>query len=194
MNSEEAKIFLNDIERDIRELRRLFDLFFTGEAKVAPYEMRRSVQQRIARMQTSRPPNTGMRYRLNSLTNSFNAYQRYWDRVLYQIETGTYQPDRFKADMRVGRYDKNPREIERPKYEPPATRRKAPDDESNLKLLYNQFIEARRVTNESIKVPFEAFSHAVKKQIPGLKDKFGEALQLKVVIENNKTKVKGARE
>ena len=61
-----------------------------------------------------------------------------------------------------------------------------------MKDLYWTYIETRRVTGESTDVPFDAFKTSLEKHQSLLKEKFGDQYEIKVVIEDGKTKVKGA--
>jgi hypothetical protein len=140
--------------------------------------------------------NTQLKFRAQTLSSSFIALCRYWARIILQIENGMYRPDIFKADMRVGRINPDTKEIEqpRPSAEPPKPAPRAPlsPEEKQLRSLYAQFVEARRVTGENASVTYDTFQQSVDKQRPALEKKFGGHLRLKVVIEDGKAKVKGA--
>jgi len=185
---------INDLEAKFNKLRRDFDLFFTGESKKAPYELRREVQTKLDKMIAGPPTNTSLKFKLKTLNDSFISIQHYWDRVLYQIEMGTYAPDRFKADIRVGKFDKKTGKIEKTTENMPprirAARRITSEADRALRSLFSQYIEARRVTNERTDITLESFKKSVEKQLAELKKKFGEGVRLQVMIENNKTKLK----
>ncbi len=187
---------LDKIEVKLRELKRDYELYFKGELRREPINDRTKLQNALNKLLGMHMANTSLKFRAATLSNSFQAACRYFDRITFQIETGTYKPDQFKADMRVGRFNPDSREVERPAFEPPKRPAGAPAGEDSaqdkrLRNLYQQFIEARRVTGEDTGVSFQAFKRSVDKSRPSLESKHGNKLRYKVVIEDNRAKLKG---
>ncbi len=187
---------LDKIEARIRELKRDYELYFKGDLRREPILEREKLSDAINKALAMHVPNTQLKFRAQSLSNSFIALCRYWARIVLQIETGTYRPDVFKADMRVGRINPDTKEVEqkRPSAEATPKPRPAPAsaEDRQLRGLYSQFIEARRVTGENTSISFDAFKQSVDKQRPLLEKKLGNRVRLKVVIEDGKVKIKGA--
>ena len=46
--------------------------------------------------------NTGMRFKLQTTIQRYNTYQQYWQRIVREIENGTYQRDLGRAAQRFG--------------------------------------------------------------------------------------------
>jgi len=188
---------LDKIEARIRELKRDYELYFKGDLRREPILEREKLAEAIDKALTIHVPNTQLKFRAQSVSNTFIALCRYWARIVLQIEAGTYRPDVFKADMRVGRINPDTKEVEQ---RPPPTEpislvgrpgRLSPEDKQ-LRSLHAQFVEARRVTGENASVSFDTFKQSVEKQRPALEKKFGARVRLKVVIEDGKAKLKGA--
>jgi len=184
---------IHKIESRVRDLRRDYELYFKGDLRRQPLTERQQLQEALDKLQATYVTNTQVKFRIQTVANSFLAACRYWDRILLQIEMGTYKPDRFKADMRVGRINPETREMEKPVFQPPPKKDLLEDrEERTLRSLHAQFIEARRVTGESADVSYDTFKRSVQKQKPALESKLGGPVRFKIVIENGKAKVKGA--
>lgn len=185
---------LEKIEVKLHELKRDYELYFKGELRREPINDRAKLQNALNKLLGMYITNTSLKFRAATLSNSFQAICRYFDRIVYQIETGTYKPDQFKANMRVGRFNPESRDVERPSFEPPkksvvAAGNSAQDKQ--LRNLYQQFIEARRVTGEDTRVSYQAFKRSIDKKKPSLETKHGNKLRFKVVIEDSRAKLKG---
>jgi hypothetical protein len=192
----EAEKILEDIEQKTKELKHEYDLFFSGEIHIEPQKLRVEIRRMIRVLNAQFLTNTGQKFRFHSLQATFNSYQRLWDRILLEIEMGTYQPHRFKADYHVGKLDKKTRQVieseEHKRWmDMHHAKLKAVDD---MKELYETYLSARKSTAEKGKVTYEAFTKSLKSQIPVLKEKLGGPVKFKVTIEDGKAKVKGVRE
>ena len=184
---------LNMIERNILDLKRGYELYFTGDERRPPEQLRNKVKMVIAKLSSTPISNTKDRFRLETIINRFNAFQRLWDRIMLQIEQGTYRPDVFRANIRKSQQaikseqaDKKGSEGKPYFIEQPAS------DERRLKNLYHTFIETRRVTRESTELSYTTFKKSIDKQNATLTRQLGDQFELKVVIEEGKTKIKGA--
>ena len=104
------------LEAKLKELKRDYELYFKGDLRREPINDRARMTKAITKLLTMHVANTQLKFRAQTLSNSFHANCRYWDRVVLQIEAGTYRPDIFKADMRVGRFNPDTKEVERPAF------------------------------------------------------------------------------
>jgi len=183
---------IDKLEVRLRELKREYELFFMGEARRAPLTERERIRQAIIKLQSVSITNTRLRFKVQTLANHFTSFCGLWDRTMSQMEAGTYRPDRFKADLRVGRVNdiqksapENAKDADRSDDKPAAAA------ENGLKGLYGQFLDARRSTGEKTEISYDAFKKSVEKQRPQLEAKFGKDMKFKVVVEDGKAKLKG---
>ncbi len=186
------------LEKKIFALRLEYEKYFKGEARRAPLAARDEVQKSIEKLIGSRVSATGLRFRVQTIANKYYALARFWDRVMAQIEAGTYAPDRFKADLRVGRLsevldaarkDSEEKFLEKRAEMAQATQR-APAPDERMRKLYAEFIKLRRETGENTAIPYDSFLKSIEKQRPALEQKLGKKVDFKVTVENGKTKVK----
>jgi hypothetical protein len=93
---------LDELEERLEKLRFLFEQHFLGNEKRPPLKVRDQLQRDIRRFDPG-ANNAVDRFRHQNLTARFVTYDTYWGRILRAIEEGTYERDRFKADL----HDKN---------------------------------------------------------------------------------------
>jgi hypothetical protein len=193
------------IERQTRELKLEYEKYFTGDARRAPLRERAALQSAMEKLVAARVSSTALKFKVQSVSAHFYSLINHWDRIMAQIEAGTYAPDKFKADLRVGRLSdvveaaqraaagegKPGGETAAPAPEP-APAEKAAAQAAHLHRLYEEFIASRRATGENTNLAYAAFAHSIEKQRPMLEAKFGRDVELKVVVEDGKAKVKGA--
>jgi hypothetical protein len=186
---------LSLVEKQVMQIKREYDLYFKGDARIPPLRLREKVQRVLDKMASEHIGNTQERFRLSALQNRFNAFARLWDRTMLQIEQGTYRPDIFKADLRMGRSAGDGKEAEGSKGGRTG-RVQLPADEDDIERktrdLFKTFIEMRRVTGESVNLSYGSFKKSIDKNREVLKKRFGDKYEFKIAIEDGKAKVKGS--
>lgn len=100
MDAEQFELTLKDAETRLRRLRALYDQWFTGVERLEPRVQRDDLDRVMARLKAMPPRNTGLRFRLNQLSQQLTTYTTYWKRITRQIEEGTYQRDVLRARRR----------------------------------------------------------------------------------------------
>lgn len=174
---------LENLEKRIEDLRNQFEQYFLGSRKRAPEQDRTTVQFIIRRLSNQSVPNTRLRFRFQQMTAKFNSYNQYWNRVLQQIEAGTYFRDRFKAQLHAGAE-------EAPKASPARDDGLGPS-KSDLDQLHKDLVNARKQLNQSTNVSKQMLADSIKKQIPKLQERYkGRDIKFKVVVENGQAKLK----
>jgi len=98
----EVIALLDELQVRIDQLKIAYEQYFLGIEKFAPVKERQECARIVRRVQTAQTTNTALRFRLNSLNQRFLSYQTYWNRILRQIEAGTYHRDlaRVERDMK----------------------------------------------------------------------------------------------
>jgi len=93
---------LDELDSRIEALKILYEQYFLGMEKLEPLKERQGVARIVRRVQSAQTKNTAIRFRLNSLNQRFLSYQNYWNRIVRQIEAGTYHRDlaRVERDMK----------------------------------------------------------------------------------------------
>ena len=81
---------LDTLDQTLDRLKTLYEQYFLGIQKQAPSFIHSDVERKIRDLTQMNLRNTGVRYRLATLTQKFGSYNSYWRRTLRQIENGTY--------------------------------------------------------------------------------------------------------
>jgi hypothetical protein len=91
---------VQQLEAKLNELRVAFEKYFAGVEKIEPARLRDELQKMVRRAGTLYISNTGLKFKRDSLIAQFNTLTQHWNRVLKQIEDGTYQRDIFKMRLK----------------------------------------------------------------------------------------------
>jgi hypothetical protein len=84
---------LDALEKLLDRTKILYEQYFMGIQKIAPSQLHRTCERKILELTQLQIKNTGLRFRLNTLTQKFGVYNTYWKRTIRQIEQGTYLRD-----------------------------------------------------------------------------------------------------
>jgi len=104
LSPKEIDAALNELEAQINALRIAYDKYFMG-ADRRPPEMKHKDVVRMMHNLEHRTfiRQTALKFRLRSLSQRFNTYNMYWNRIMRQIEAGTYTRDVQRGKRREER-------------------------------------------------------------------------------------------
>jgi hypothetical protein len=91
---------LADLANQLTRLKTLYEQYFIGIEKTAPSVVRRDVERLLADLAALTIRNTALRFRYSSLLHRWKTYSERWDKVLREIEAGTWR--RSRAHRRRG--------------------------------------------------------------------------------------------
>jgi len=181
---------LDDLEKKLADVKLAYEKYFAGLERREPIDERDKLKRMVRDLVGKYVTNTQQKFRRSTLVNRFNSYSNLWDRITTQIDMGTYQPDRFKAHLRVPGSSANRRPPETDKAGKAA--QSPPVKEEPERKVYREFLDARKKTGESLEVTYDKFKNLLDKQAPLLKERFkGKQVGYRIVIEDGKAKLKG---
>jgi hypothetical protein len=93
---------INELETRVERLRALYDQYFVGIERLEPLVLRKDVDRRLWMLRREQIRNTALRFKLETTVQRYNTYQQYWQRIVREIENGTYQRDLGRAMRRFG--------------------------------------------------------------------------------------------
>ncbi len=102
MDPAEISQLIGELEERVERLRALYDQYFMGIERLEPLTLRKEVDRRLWTLRREQIRNTGMRFKLETVIQRYNTYQQYWQRIVREIENGTYQRDLGRAAQRFG--------------------------------------------------------------------------------------------
>jgi hypothetical protein len=96
----EIEAEIDDLEKDMNELRATYELYFMGVEKNEPTTQRDLIKAKLRRWQELRPRNTGLKFRIQQLKARMVSQENYWQRIHREREAGTYKRDVAKVHRR----------------------------------------------------------------------------------------------
>jgi len=183
-----AKQEVSELDRDLEllenELKRLeaeYNMFFAGRLPRPPWETRGRVTAMVRRLDNMHIPNTGGKFRFNSLQNRYQTFTDLWDRGLKAREEG--RPGPF-ANLRPPSTDVKPkRPADRIMH---VTTFSDPLREMDkLQDLYESLAEARREVGEDA-IPFHKFADLIKTQVNTMKKQGTPEVAFRVAVKGGK--------
>lgn len=91
---------LQQLDQRIDTLKRRYERYFLGIEQRPPNAMRKQVVREVFEMEQLFIRNTAQKFRLRALVQRFNTHKTRWNRIMRQIENGTYHRDRKRAERR----------------------------------------------------------------------------------------------
>lgn len=168
------------LETEMKQLEGEYNMFFSGRLPRPPWETRARAEALVKQLDRGHIPNTGDRFRFQTLQARFAAFTDLWDRGLRAREEG--RPGPF-AQHRT----------------PAAADKKGPADRillvasfhdpvrelDKLTELYESLAEARREVGDE-PVPFHRFAELVKTQVKKLRATGSPEVAFRVAVKNGK--------
>lgn len=192
---------VNAVDEATDRLRATFEQYFQGIERIPPVLQRDALKRRLMQLRTVRTRNTAMRFRINQLVAKFTSYENYWNRILRQIEEGTYHRDVFKAKLRSKTLENEKTSDGKPEKEGPekSSKTSRPSrkpavglSDENVDAIYNAYVMAKRRCKENVKgLTKDALASSLKKQIPTIQKQYKcKTVEFKVVIKGGKAILK----
>ncbi|HUS64573.1 MAG TPA: MXAN_5187 C-terminal domain-containing protein [Kofleriaceae bacterium] len=91
--TQEIEEVLEGLEKLIERTKVMYEQYFMGIQKMAPAQLHRDVERKVRELTQHQIRNTGLRFRFQTLSQKFGAYNTYWKRTLREIEQGRYVRD-----------------------------------------------------------------------------------------------------
>jgi hypothetical protein len=203
---------LSTLEKDIRQLKVEFDMYFGGGRKRPPTDIQWRIEQMIKRYsERGGQMNFSQRFRFNNLTQSYAKQSEVWRKRMKQKEEGTVERH-FGAAARAIEAQRKKEEAARPKEEPEAApaggRRPAPasgpapvfqiacadpdKEQDKVQQLYQRLVEAKRQAGEKTdSLTLENFSEFVRQKTQQLKkQKKTEQVEYAITVEDGQVRLK----
>lgn len=103
LTSEEIGERLDKLGKLIDRTKVMYEQYFMGIQKMPPNQLHRDIERRIRELTQLNIRNTGLRFRLATLTQKFGSYNTYWKRTLRKIERGEYVRDVARMSRRAAK-------------------------------------------------------------------------------------------
>ena len=90
--SEATNAQLNELERRMQQIKRAYEMYFTGIEKRPPLVAMDALSRDIRKLSTTGYATATLRFKVQNLVSRFNQYKSLWERQMRQFEEGKYRP------------------------------------------------------------------------------------------------------
>jgi hypothetical protein len=159
---------LDILDDGIAQLRREYDLFFAGQTRNPPVDLRKRVESIIKRYRGAQIQKTDLQFRYSALVARYNAYSDYWEKVLKRRESdpkamSAWSPS-AEALAALGDGNGGNGRDAALAGNGAFTGRESPAEKAAWKL-FAEFVEAKRYVGDSLTdLTFENFKNFVNRQ------------------------------
>lgn len=87
----------DEFEAAIAELRGAYEQYFLGLEKKPPLDQHAAVKKQAQKLKSLWARQTAAKFRVQTVTNKLQTYERMWQRTIQEIENGTYHRDVQRA-------------------------------------------------------------------------------------------------
>lgn len=98
---EALEVHLEQLEKRFDRLKSTYESFFAGVEKQMPAVQRREMNRLLVQMQQVAIGKATLRFRFATLVQRWVTYTAYWNRVMREIENGTYRRDVAKMQRHL---------------------------------------------------------------------------------------------
>jgi hypothetical protein len=95
-DAEDALLRCNELESDLAALRAGYDLYFQGVDRLPPQKKHDAFKKAYLKVKSASIRQTAVKFRVETIGQKLLTYERLWDRILKEIENGTYKRDLAK--------------------------------------------------------------------------------------------------
>ena len=178
MENKQIERELDDLDMALTLLKRDYEIYFSGGAKLPPYESQRKVEIRIRKYSGVTSLNYAQRFRYNNITARFHSYVDLWAKQMRYKEEG-----RTPSGSVIQTSEKSKR----------TKRKESVDSEANhFQKVFNDYLKSKEKMGEkTTALSFEKFSEQLTKQRETILEKYRCAdVEFYVAVDQGKTKLK----
>lgn len=183
---------LDILDSKINKLKADYEQYFVKTLKKEPTALRDEIDRLILRYSNQQINNTSLRFRYSTLTSKYTSYKQFWNRILRQIEEGTYERGAaFGAKMSAVPVIPEPNQRPEAALFSGGPKEELSANENKFKTVYQQFMGAKKNAGESAAdMSYEKFTQAIIQQTEKIKkDMKCSDVEYKVVVKDGKTKI-----
>jgi len=159
---------LANLEEWLRRLKIEYHIFFTGNRKKPPDDLRSRVENLVRKLSECSDLTYSQRFRFNTLIARFYVYRDLWRRTLMEKEMG--------AEPMAGTAFKGKDFPEPVKPATETVRISIADpkaEEDKVRLLYDSLLRAKKTESGETPIPYAQFAKYIATQTHSIREKYG---------------------
>jgi hypothetical protein len=184
---------IEQFEVNLKRLKILYDMFFTGAQKRQPYELRKQMEATVRFFANAPVRKYQHRFQLNTLVGRYNTMCELWGKQLRQSEMSG-RAGAAAAAAAASHRTHTPHERRTPDGEQVffAIEVRDPSSEPDaMDALYKRYLAARQSTSGRPALKLESFVQQLSKQAKGLRESSGaQSIEFRVVKTGDNVSLK----
>jgi hypothetical protein len=172
---------LSDLEVGIRRLKTEYDIFFHGNRKKPPEDLKGRVEHLVKKMSEVANMSVAQRFRYNTLVTRFYVLRDHWRRGIVAKEAGI-RPGHQRADVAE----------KATVTEAPGLRVSFTDpvnEEAKVRQLYDYFLKVQGDKEQKPIMPYQQFARYIETKARDLRKKHGSAsVVFQISLDDDKLK------
>jgi len=185
---------LDELEQRMFLLKIEYEKYFTGIERKEPLRDRQEIQRMLRDFIDEPIRSAQQRFRHQSLKSRFQSLELYWTRNLIQMERGTHNKLKFRADLKEQRAAPGavPETLSAEQQQVLRERQEQLEREDRAyRLVFEKYMEARKQCGQAGEISYDAMRDALRNQVRQIKATYNvPSVKFRIVVENGKAKVK----
>lgn len=158
---------LANLDEWLRRLRIEYLVYFNGNRKTPPEDLRIRVEKLVKRLSECADMSYSQRFRYNTLVARFYVYRDLWRRTILERELGLEPKGGSAIDEPTPSTSKLPVKVIRVSISDPKT------DEEKIRQLYDALLGIRKAGSTELSISYEQFASYITTQTLGIRGKLG---------------------
>lgn len=182
---------LDILDTKLNKLKVDYEQYFMKNLKREPVQLREEVDRIVLRYSNQPIQNTAMKFRYSTLTAKYTSLKHHWDRIIRQIEEGTFVHYTNNASQKPAIQKIEPIQQDMKKSIELQPLSDAGSGKDRFSALYQEYVETRKKCNESINgLTREKLMQPLLAQTEKIKNEYKcSDVEYKVSVKDGKTKL-----
>ncbi len=172
---------LTNLEEWISRLKIEYHIFFSGNRKKPPDDLRMRVERLVKRLSECPDLSLAQRFRYNTLISRFYVYRDLWRRTLQEKEMGVEPKEEVRPTRKTSRNSpRHPVEAIRISISDPKA------EEDKVRLLYDALLRIKGRDSGETPISYPQFAKYITTQARGIRQKYGcTAVAFTIALEED---------
>jgi hypothetical protein len=159
---------LTNLDAWLRQLKVEYHIFFTGNRKKPPDDLKFRVEKLVKRLSESSNMTFSERFRFNTLITRYYVYRDLWRRKQQLTEMGAESKQEIKGEVQpANKPEKTPVEAVRISISDPKS------EEDKVRLLYNALLRIGKSEAGETPISYAQFAKYISTQAHSVREKYG---------------------
>ena len=171
---------LTNLDEWIRRLKIEYHIFFTGNRKKPPDDLKMRVERLVKKLSESPDLSFSQRFRFNTLITRFYVYRDLWRRTMLDQRNGSEPKEEATPRQTSPRRHKPPVETIRISISDPKS------EEEKVRLLYDALLRIKGTESGETPISYAQFAKYIAAQTRGIREKYGcSAVAFTIALEED---------